>query len=327
MTEQATAPLPRPCTSPTVPAQPDPLVSVVMIFWQAERFIDEAIESVRAQTYPCWELILVDDGSTDRSTEAARRYAETEPDRIRYVTHPRRQNLGMSASRNLGIAHARGEFIALLDADDVWLPSKLAEQVPVLVAQPALAMVYGPTEWWYSWTGRSEDRGRDFVHELGVPANAPIRAPTLLVRLLADEGVSPCTCSMLIRRDVLERVGGFEDGFRGLYEDQVLCAKICLDFFVLAMDRCSYRYRQHDDSAVAYARRSGTMTDARRAFLAWLEAWLHTRGVVDQDLWGVLERERRQLERGGALTIVERARSFARCAIRSPSARKGGHHP
>ena len=78
------------------------LVSAVIIFLNAERFLEEAIESVRAQTYTDWELLLVDDGSTDGSSGCARRHAAAEPGRIRYLDHPGHVNLGMSAARNLG---------------------------------------------------------------------------------------------------------------------------------------------------------------------------------------------------------------------------------
>jgi len=99
-----------------------PLVSVITIFLDAERFLNEAIESLRAQTYERWELLLVDDGSRDGSSEIAREHAARDPHRIRVLEHAGHANLGMSASRNLGIAHARGDLVALLDADDVYLP-------------------------------------------------------------------------------------------------------------------------------------------------------------------------------------------------------------
>src|SRR5918994_2063107 len=100
------------------------LVSCIVIFLDEERFIEEAIKSVFAQTYENWELLLVDDGSTDGSTQIALRYAERHPGKVRYLEHPGHQNRGMSASRNLGISQAKGEYVALLDADDVWLPHK-----------------------------------------------------------------------------------------------------------------------------------------------------------------------------------------------------------
>src|SRR5689334_12493479 len=144
------------------------LVSVIIIFLNAERFIEEALESVLRQTYGAWELLLVDDGSTDSSTQIARRYAERLPAKVRYLEHDRHANLGMSASRNLGIRHSRGEFIAFLDADDVWLPRKLEEQVAILNAHPDAAMLYGRTQKWFGWTGDPEDIKKDSLTELAV---------------------------------------------------------------------------------------------------------------------------------------------------------------
>jgi glycosyltransferase involved in cell wall biosynthesis len=272
-----------------------PLVSAVIIFLDAERFLDEAVESVLAQTFTDWELVLVDDGSTDRSTAIARQWAAAHPGRVRYVEHPGHANRGMSASRNLGIRSSRGPYVALLDADDVWLPAKLEQQVALLEAHPGVAMVYGPTQWWYGWTGRPEDERRDFVHHLGVEPGQPIAPPTLLVRLLRDEGISPCTCSMLVRRRVLERVGGFEESFRGLYEDQALCAKICLEWPVLASNDCSYRYRQHADSACAVAEREGSRQATRLVFLDWLSTYLRQHGGAYPEVSAALERERRRV--------------------------------
>src|SRR5262245_51206234 len=129
-----------------------PLVSAIIIFFNAEKYFQEAIESVFAQTYAHWDLLLVDDGSTDGSTEIAVRYANRHPGKVRYMEHAGHQNRGMSATRNLGFRAARGEFVALLDADDVWLPSKLEQQVAVLTEHPAAGMIYAPTQYWYSWT-------------------------------------------------------------------------------------------------------------------------------------------------------------------------------
>src|SRR3990172_11731590 len=122
-----------------------PLVSVIIIFYNEERFIEEALECVFAQTYTNWELLLVDDGTTDNSTAIAQRYAEKYPEKVYYLEHPGHQNRGMSATRNLVIANAKGEFIAFLDADDVWLPHKLERQLAIIESQPDAAMVYGPT--------------------------------------------------------------------------------------------------------------------------------------------------------------------------------------
>jgi len=102
-----------------------PLVSVIIILLNEEKFIAEAIDSVFAQDYDNWELLLVNDGSTDNSTNTALDYAQKNPQKVCYLEHPNYENCGMSASRNLGIEIAKGKFIAFLDADDIWLPGKL----------------------------------------------------------------------------------------------------------------------------------------------------------------------------------------------------------
>ena len=105
-----------------------------------------AIESVLGQTYDRWELVLVDDGSNDRSTGIARDYATRFPEKVRYVEHDGHRNRGMSASRNLGIRMGEGAFVTFLDADDVWLPGKLQDQVTLLESHPEAAFVCGPAQ-------------------------------------------------------------------------------------------------------------------------------------------------------------------------------------
>ena len=118
-------------------------MSIVTPFLNAALFLEGAIESVLAQTCDDWELLLVDDGSTDESTAIANRYAAAMPSTVRYLSHPKRRNRGASASRNLAIHHAVGEYLAFLDADDVYLPHKLKEQVPILDAHPSASAVRG----------------------------------------------------------------------------------------------------------------------------------------------------------------------------------------
>lgn len=121
-------------------------VSVITPFLNAEPFLKETIESVLSQSYDAWELFLIDDGSTEGSTEIARGYAEQYPEKIYYLEHEGHRNLGPSASRNLGIVHARGEYIAFLDADDLWVPQRLEKQVSFLDAHPEIALLGS----WYS---------------------------------------------------------------------------------------------------------------------------------------------------------------------------------
>ncbi|HVX29431.1 MAG TPA: glycosyltransferase family A protein [Nitrolancea sp.] len=284
------------------------LVSVIIIFWNAEPFLTEAVASVVAQTHPHWELLLVDDGSTDGSTEIAKQLVVNDPERMRYLEHPGHANRGMSASRNLGIAHAQGTYLAFLDADDVWFPQALAEQVEILRAEPAAGMVYGPIEWWHSWTGRPEDCEKDYVERLGVPANTLIPPPRLLPLFLRDRAAVPS--GLMVRRDLAERVGGFEDDFRGEYEDQVFCAKVCLNASVYASARCWYRYRQHPNSAVAGGMRSGATHAARLAFLNWLADYLTSNDITDAGVWRALRLEFWRFRHPRAYRLLRRGEYF-----------------
>ena len=246
-----------------------PLVSCIMIFLNAESFIQEAIESIFAQTDERWELLLVDDGSTDRSTLIARQFAERHPDKVRYVEHERHQNLGMSASRNLGIANARGSYVAFLDADDVWLPNKLQFQTAALEARPEAGMVYGPTQYWHSWTNKGEDRERDYQGDIGVPPDTLIEPPGLLKLSLRDGGSTmPGICSVLVRREAVDDVGGFETSFRGPRGSSLL-VKIFLKHAVF-VTTVPDLYRQHSTPAAPRPSREGLSParphPARRCF-------------------------------------------------------------
>jgi glycosyltransferase involved in cell wall biosynthesis len=113
-----------------------PRVTVVMAVYNAAQFLREAIASVLSQTYTDFELIVVDDASTDDSSAILRSYNDP---RIRIIRH--QTNLGASLSRNDALAAARGELIAIMDADDVCAPTRIERQVEFLQAHPAVGLV------------------------------------------------------------------------------------------------------------------------------------------------------------------------------------------
>jgi len=250
-----------------------PLVSCVTIFLNAGPYIAEAVESILAQEYDRWELLLVDDGSTDESTAIALRFAREHPGKIRYLEHPGHRNRGMSASRNLGIAHARGEYVALLDADDVWLPGKLSAQVAILESRPEAAMTYDATRYWFP--GDPDAPAKERLRKLGFPAGTLVDPPALVPLFLNGQAETPGTCSFLIRRRALDRVGGFVDAFSGLFEDQVFFYKVCLEYPVILGEGYSALYRQHAESCCQVALKEGTHREdgtgaALDPFLDWL---------------------------------------------------------
>jgi glycosyltransferase involved in cell wall biosynthesis len=274
----------------------NPKVTVIIIFLNAgETFFKEAIESVFAQTYDDWELLLVDDGSTDISTEIARQYVSAYPDRVRYLEHDRHQNRGMSAARNLGIDRARGEYIAFLDADDLWLPQKLERQVEILAAHPNVAMAYSSTWMWHSWAGNREDRQLDRGRKLGVVPDRVVPPPQLLNLFIKGEAETPGTCSVLIRTAAIQAVGGCEESFQGMFEDQALFAKICAQLPVFVASGYWDRYRQHSDSCCHSAQTQGIYDPrqpnrAHQHYLDWLERYLLTRSLQDTPTGRALQR-------------------------------------
>jgi glycosyltransferase involved in cell wall biosynthesis len=255
-----------------------PLVSVVSIFLNGEPFIGAAIESVLAQTFRDFELLLVDDGSTDGSTALARAWAEREPGRVFYLEHQAHANRGMSASRNLGIEHARGTYLAFIDADDVWRPEKLTEQLAIMRQYRELGMVCGSVNYWSSWAG-----GEDTIVPTGHLRNRPVEPPAASLALYPlGRAAAPCPSDLLLRLDVVRAVGGFEAHFTGprqMYEDQGFLAKLYLATPVYFSDRVWLDYRQHDASCVAAVTRDGRYREVRGYFLAWFRNYL--RGLPD----------------------------------------------
>jgi glycosyltransferase involved in cell wall biosynthesis len=272
----------------------EPLASVVMIFFNAERFIQEAIESIVAQTYHNWELMLVDDGSTDGSTRIAHFYAEKYSGQVMYLEHEEHRNRGMSASRNLGIRRCKGRYVAFLDSDDVWLPHKLERQVAIMESKPRASMVYGASRYWHSWTGNDEDFSLDFVPDLGVQTEVLFDPPALLTRLYPfGPATTPPPSDFLVRREALEAVGGFEEDFRGvnqLYDDQAFLVKMYMSQPIFVSSEEWDLYRIHPDSCDAVATGGGHYDAIRAFFLQWFESYLLKEGIGDPDTWSTFQK-------------------------------------
>ena len=290
-----------------------PRVSIIVPFLNVAPFLAEAIESVRAQTYAQWELLLCDDGASDGSTAIARGYAEREPERIVYLAHEGGGNRGASEARNLGLRHARGEIIAFLDGDDVFLPHKLEQQLAIFDAHPDADAMYAMTELWYSWSGRPEDAVRDECPSMGVASNTLLAHGQLITGALRREMLMPCMCSVLVRADVARRVGGFVAEFPGMYDDQVFYTKLSLGASILFVEQCWDRYRRHPGSMYAAAHGTDVARRARMHFLTWLERYLNESGKAsDPALRTALRAALRRERHPRTFAVVDGARGLLR---------------
>lgn len=173
----------------------NPLVSVVIPAFNAERYLGEAIESVFAQDYAPVETIVVDDGSSDGTAAVARSYE------VELIVQ---ENAGPAAARNRGFAAGRGEVVAFHDADDLMTPDKLTVQVGELLADPAIGCVLAEQELMIE-----EGAELPFWAE---GSNVPTVMPARPEELADEPDVHPMT--MVVRREVFERIGGFDEEMR-----------------------------------------------------------------------------------------------------------------
>jgi glycosyltransferase involved in cell wall biosynthesis len=206
--------------------------------FNAERFIGQTLDSVLCQTYEHFEVIVIDDGSTDRTPEIVREYARRDS-RIRLHLQ---SNLGPSGARNSAIAESRGEFIAPLDADDIWYPEKLRKQVDCMLRSGPQAGVV------YTWTVYLDEAG-----SLTGGYSARTEEGRVYLRLLCSNFIATGSVP-LIRRSCLSECGGYRPEFVGL-EDKELFLRIAerYEFRVVPEFLVAYRLVRGSTSH-AYAR-------------------------------------------------------------------------
>lgn len=240
-----------------------PVVSVIIPAYQHGQCIAEAVDSVIEQTFRDFEIIVINDGSTDRTEEVLRPYVEK--NLIRYFYQ---ENQGISATRNRGLSLATGEFVAFLDDDDVWPPDKLEWQVDALQNSRAL-VVGGLTSVFGTRVDRKsivETSAYAKIHTAKLFGGNPFGSPG----------------QTLIRKSALLEIGGFDPTIWGA-DDHDVWIRLSRMGEIRRYDRISLFYRVHD---------SNTSRDSERMFE-------NAEKVIRKNLIGVTGRERTQLERQG----------------------------
>lgn len=207
-----------------------PTVSVLMAVYNAEPYLAQAIASILAQTYPDFELIAIDDGSSDRSLQILKTYA-AQDDRIRVFS---RENRGIPKTRNELIAHAKGEFIAVMDADDVALRDRLAAQVQFLQTHPDVLWVGGAFE--------LIDQGSRRITRIPLPEE-----DDQIKRLLWQGQISFLHPTAMMRRAAVLEVGGYDEALP-LAEDLDLWFKLAKRGKLANLPQAVVQYRLHPAS-------------------------------------------------------------------------------
>jgi glycosyltransferase involved in cell wall biosynthesis len=203
-------------------------VSVVIPTYNAPRFLIEAVKSVLAQTYTDYELIIIDDGSGPETREALEPYM----DRIRYI---RQENTGIAGARNCGIKEAHGKYVAFLDHDDLWLPEKLEKQMARAGECPEAGVIYCDFVNFLDIPGEQRELGDPFAKKKKPEGN-------VLAALFERNFIN--TLVMLFKREVFEKVGGFDAGYKLILEyDMALRAAGEYDF--ARVPEALARYRIH----------------------------------------------------------------------------------
>lgn len=201
-------------------------VSVVIPAYNAEETISETIDSVLNQTFGDFELIVIDDGSRDKTCEIARAIDDS---RIMVFSYP---NGGVSVARNRGIEHAKGEFISFIDHDDLWTNDKLEAQLAALSRQPEAGGVY-------SWTVNmmvGEDANLSFVKGSESTLEGNIYPDLLLGNFIGNGS------NILVRREVINKIGGFEPGL--VFSDWDFCLRVASDFKIAVVPKPQILYRK-----------------------------------------------------------------------------------
>lgn len=207
-----------------------PRVSVIMNVRNGARTLRESLDSVLAQTHGDWELVFWDDCSTDESAAIAATY--TDP-RIRYLLSPVDTSLG--GARERAIREARGEWIAFIDQDDLWVPDKLELQLAAAGSDSAVALVYGRT---VSFFPDGSERDYDHRHEF-----APLPEGDIFRELFTDSCFI-CVSSTLMRRSAVDALGGIPEEFH-VSPDYFLYLALARRHRVRAIQKMVCRYRIH----------------------------------------------------------------------------------
>jgi len=211
--------------------EPGPLVSVIIPCYNREAYISQTVDSVLAQTWPNIELIVVDDGCTDGSRQVLESYGK----RLALLEHPGRANRGQSAAINLGLRHSSGEYLAILDSDDLFTPDKIEKQVRFLEEHPEFGLVYANCIY-------IDGSGKE-ICKMHYGNHTPPAGPEQVL----EDCCYNVPSNSLFRRSVFEKVGFLDETLRSA-QDHDYGIRIAEVTRIGYIYECLWNYRRHGGS-------------------------------------------------------------------------------
>jgi glycosyltransferase involved in cell wall biosynthesis len=239
------------------------LVSILLPTYNAASTLAATLDSVYAQDWPHWEVIIVDDASSDDTVALANAAAQMRPLQVRVLVNER--NAGSGYTRNRALGAAQGTWVASLDADDLWQPHKLRSQVALLTAHPQAALVWGPG--YFADAAGHPTR----LQAVPLPPEPTCLPPPQLVELMLD-GICPFTSSVMVRRDAALAVGGYEELRRG--QDMTFLYKLATAHATLYDPEPLCLYRIHERSSTRWCEQNLVYAQRDDAYYRWLAGYL-----------------------------------------------------
>jgi len=209
-----------------VMAEKSPVISVILPTYNCANFLPHSIQSILSQTYDSYEIIVVDDGSTDNTKEVLNPFMQ----KIKYVSY--HWNKGAHVARNIGIRQALGKYIAFIDADDLWLPEKLQTDVDYLETHPDISMTY-------SKHINIDSNG----NKLGEGSRIMLPSGNIFIQLFSEQNFI-ITSSVVVRREVFGTTGIFDEQLFNC-QDWDMWLRIAYHFKVAGINKLLIKYR-HD---------------------------------------------------------------------------------
>ncbi len=237
-----------------------PKFSVVIPAYNSGKYLSEAIESVLSQTFQDWELLIVDDGSTDNTKNIIEGYTKRYPQKVKYFYQ---KNAGTSAARNRGIKAAKGEWIAFLDADDIWLSGKLELHMACFSECPEADLFYTNA----TMVKYDKSRKWPYIHE----KEFNFKPSEMYVRILIRNFIP--FSSVVVQKSVLEAVGGFDEAIR-FCEDTDLLLRLA--------KKCVFRYINSIQMIyrVSPGSKNTQLENRYRAIIRYLNTYFDPKSIV-----------------------------------------------